>query len=112
MRETNLYARPTRTLHNWSAIKSDSGTVTLHGFGRHGEILQPVLVLFLDAEKQLGIDDAGVIWHIPAEYAKHDPLTQEFRALLCTPRYLRPSDFIFADDCPELRRLLSKDKRK
>lgn len=108
MRETNLYARPTNTLYGWSAINSDSSTVTLHGYGRHGEILPPVLVLYLDTEKQLGIDEAGVIWHIPAEYAKQDPETQEFQALLCTPRHLRACDFIFADDCPELRRLLSK----
>jgi hypothetical protein len=107
MRETNIYARPAATLYEWRALETDRA-VSLLGCDRHGEILPTVIVLYLDAEKQLCVDPSGVIWHIPVSHAMLDNTTQEFRALLVTPRNLRPCDFIFADDCPELRNLLSK----
>ena len=108
MKEACIYKRPEFSLSRWSAYR-DGADLRVMGFWREQQ-LKSADLRFIDTEQQVAIDADGAIWHLPpGEGVEELGLTEEILALYLQPRFMRkPAVLVMADDCPELRRLLSK----
>lgn len=115
MRETSLYCRPDHSLTDWHITGCRDNAMAKGVFRAYG--LLSARLLFIDSVNQLVVDEGGSVWHLPPdkvafpEQRERDPdgLTEEVLHLLNVPRYIRkPANYVHYDDCPELRKLLSK----
>ena len=113
MQEAAIYKRPEVILGWWYALKSEGNVYVVGAQIKGGGEHEGYWLEYFDSEMQTGVSDTGDVLHLSPERAKpqhwHEDCTREIVALMETPRHIRrPDDFTNADDCPELRRLLSK----
>ena len=115
MRETSLYCRPDVICAVWFALQTRTSGVLVFAKDKTGKPLGPYQILYLDTDQQLGITNRGLVVLLPLDNALADAkgkATAELTALLATPRHIRkPDNYIHPDDCPDHRRLRSKQDK-
>ncbi len=116
MHETTLYRRPHRVLLDWKLAKIGekvyaSGTEHLRSTRMHTDE-----ILFFCRRTHCLVDAEGIVWLLAPAFAslmeKPRSLTMTFQRMLANRKYrILEYEYVHYDDCPELRKLLSKNKQ-
>ena len=89
-------------------------SVLIFGNDKHGKPLGPYDVAFFDTDQQLCLTTTGLAVLLPLEslLPRATGYAIQIADLLRVPRHVRkPDNYIHPDDCPALRKLLSKGKQ-